>query len=76
VANRFIFALQQHFEPLRSFPNSGAPRNHIRPGLRVVFHQRYAIYYRPLPDIVVILRIVHGARDIAKLIERGEFTDI
>ena len=75
VADDFILALEHHFEPLRSFPNSGAPRDHLRPNLRVVFHQPYLIYYRPLSDAVVILRILHGARDIAEIIERGGFAD-
>ena len=67
--------MQRHFEPLRTFPESGAPRGQIRPGLRVVFHQRYAIYYRPLPDAVVIIRVVHGARDITAISESGGFPD-
>jgi toxin ParE1/3/4 len=75
VANRFILALRKHFEPLRTFPNSGAPRDHVRPGLRVVFHQPYAIYYRPLPEAVVIIRVVHGARDLTALSESGGFLD-
>jgi len=75
VANRFILALRKHFEPLRTFPNSGAPRDHVRPGLRVVFHQPYAIYYTPRPDAVVVLRVVHSARDIASIFESGGIPD-
>jgi toxin ParE1/3/4 len=41
--------------------------------LRVTFHWAYAIYYRPLPDAVVIIRVLHGARDVAALAERGAF---
>jgi len=43
------------------------------PGLRVVFHSPYAIYYLPRPDAIVIVRVIHGARDIAALAERGGF---
>jgi toxin ParE1/3/4 len=39
----------------------------------VTFHSPYAIYYLPLADAVVIVRIIHGARDIATLAERGAF---
>jgi plasmid stabilization system protein ParE len=39
--------------------------------MRVVFHYPYAIYYRPTPDAVVIMRIVHSARDIKKIF-KGE----
>lgn len=43
------------------------------PGLRVTFRSPYAIYYLPQPDAVVIVRIIHGARDIAASAERGGF---
>jgi toxin ParE1/3/4 len=33
----------------------------------------YAIYYKPLSDAVVIVRVVHGARDVAAIAERGGF---
>jgi len=43
--------------------------------LRVTFHGAYAIYYRPLPDAVVIVRVLHGARDVAALAEHGRFPE-
>lgn len=70
-----MLALRKHFEPLRTFPMSGAPRDHLMPGLRVVFHQRYAIYYKPLPGILFVVRVVHGARDIAAIMDAGDFPD-
>ena len=48
-------------------------REHLASGLRVTFHTPYAIYDLPLADAVVIVRVVHGARDIAALAERGGF---
>jgi toxin ParE1/3/4 len=39
----------------------------------VTFHNPYAIYYMPLRDAVVIVRVIHSARDIAALAERGAF---
>ncbi|CAO3405292.1 hypothetical protein [Azospirillum palustre] len=47
----------------------------MAPGLRVTFHRAYAIYYRPLPDAVVIVRVLHGARDAASIAVRGEFEE-
>jgi toxin ParE1/3/4 len=41
--------------------------------LRVTFHDAYAIYYRPLPHAVVIVRVLHGARDAAAIATRGGF---
>jgi toxin ParE1/3/4 len=39
----------------------------------VTFHSPYSIYYLAQPEAVVIVRVIHGARDIAALAERGAF---
>ena len=73
VATRFVTAIEAHFELLRHFPFSGPAREQLAPGLRVTFQNPYAIYYMPQDDAVVIVRVIHGARDIAALAERGGF---
>jgi toxin ParE1/3/4 len=73
IAARFIQAIQERFEPLRHFPLSGPARETLAPGLRVTFHSPYAIYYQPTPDAVIIVRVLHGARDVAALADRGGF---
>jgi plasmid stabilization system protein ParE len=39
--------------------------------LRAAFVSHYAIDYMTLSDAVLIVRVIHGARDIAALAERG-----
>jgi toxin ParE1/3/4 len=39
----------------------------------VTFRGAYAIDYMPLADTVVIIRVLHGARDVAALAECGGF---
>ncbi|HWA88913.1 MAG TPA: type II toxin-antitoxin system RelE/ParE family toxin [Rhizomicrobium sp.] len=73
TATRFVAAIQAHFEPLRHFPLSAAPRPQLAPGLRVTFHRPYAIYYRPAAGAVVIVRVLHGARDVVAIAEKGGF---
>jgi len=73
VATRFVVAIEAHFEPLRHFPLSGPTREQLASGLRVTFHNAYVIYYLPLPDALAIVRVIHGARDMAALAERGGF---
>jgi toxin ParE1/3/4 len=68
-----VRTIEAAFEPLTHFPLSGPAREQLGRGLRVTFHNPYAIYYVPLPDAVVIVRVVHGARDIAALAEHGGF---
>ena len=56
-------------------PFSGALRDQLAPGLRVLFHRAYAIYYMAGAAEVVIVRVIQGARDAAALAERGGFTE-
>jgi len=67
-------AVETAFEPLRYFPLSAPLREQFAPWLRVTFQGAYAIYYRPLSDAVVIIRVLHGARDVVALAERGGFS--
>ena len=71
VATRFVAEIETAFEPLRHFPFSGPAREQFAPGLRVTFGSPYAVYYLPQPNALVIVRVIHGARDIAALAERG-----
>jgi toxin ParE1/3/4 len=66
--------MEAAFEPVRHFPLAAPAREQLAPGLRVTFHGAYAIYYRALPDAVVVIRVLHGARDVAALAERGAFS--
>jgi plasmid stabilization system protein ParE len=56
-----------------TLPLSGAPRPHLAPGLRVIFHQKHAVYYLPRPGEIVIVRVLHGSRDISSIAEEGGF---
>ena len=47
-------------------------REQFGPGLRVTFYSPYAIYYRPLADAVVIIRVLHGARDVTVIAKQGD----
>ena len=41
----------------------------------MTFHGSYAIYYRPLADQIVIIRVLHGARDVTAIAEHGDFKE-
>jgi toxin ParE1/3/4 len=74
IATRFIHEIEAAFEPIRHFPLSGPSRGHLAPALRVTFRAPYAIYYVPLPDAVVIIRVLHGAREVTTIAEQGGFS--
>jgi toxin ParE1/3/4 len=55
------------------FPFSGAPRSHLAPELRVIFYKKYAIYYFPRAAEILIVRILHGSRDLTAIAEEEGF---
>ena len=73
VASPFVAAIEAAFGPVRHFPLAAPAREELALGLRITFHNPYAIYDRPLSDAVVIIRELHGTRDIAALAEHGGF---
>jgi toxin ParE1/3/4 len=73
VATRFLSRLESRIGRALTLPLSGAPRPHIAPDLRVIFHQKYAVYYLPRPGEIVIVRVLHGNRDISSISEEGGF---
>ena len=58
---------------LPQFPLSGPSRDQFAKGLRVTFAGNYAIYYVASATEIVIVRVLHGARDAAAIAERGGF---
>ena len=44
---------------------TGSPRDHVAEGLRAFPYKRRCIYYRLYDDRVVIVRVLHGAQDVA-----------
>jgi len=57
IALHYTSAIIEHCEKLRTFPHRGAPRDDIRPGLRVTNYKgrrlpicKLLIYWRSLPD--------------------------
>jgi toxin ParE1/3/4 len=58
---------------LQDFPFSGAERDQLAHDLRVTFHGGYAVYYLPTNSEIVIVRVLHGARDAAAIADAGGF---
>ncbi|MEM9574878.1 MAG: type II toxin-antitoxin system RelE/ParE family toxin [Pseudomonadota bacterium] len=66
-ASTFVRELTERFEPLRYNPKIGPAREEYGVGLRAHFHRDYAIYYTYNDVDLIILHVVHGARDAAAL---------
>ncbi|MGA8582908.1 MAG: type II toxin-antitoxin system RelE/ParE family toxin [Roseiarcus sp.] len=73
AATRLIDKIKDACEPLRHFPESAPLREHFAPGLRAAFSSNYAIYYVHDERELVIVRVLHGARDAPALAAHGGF---
>lgn len=67
MADVFVRQLEGKFQPLREFPEMGSAREQLAPGLRVLPYRDYVIYYQVADDALVIVRVLHGARDARAL---------
>lgn len=64
TAQRFTGAVVDHCESLSAYPERGAPRDDLRPGLRTIsFRGRVTIAYAVEPHEVVVLGVFYGGRD-------------
>jgi toxin ParE1/3/4 len=71
VAERYTALLESLYDRLAEHPDSGAPRPALGKDVRIGIGLPYIVIYRhsAIDDIVTVLRIVHGRRNItAKLI--------
>ena len=64
AAKRLIDRLIQQWELLATQPRSGAERDDILPGVRHKITGQYIAFYRVDDEDVLILRVLHGRRNI------------
>jgi len=69
AADRVLMAIDAKIEKLAAFPMIGPARDDIRPGVRVLVHgPRLVLYgYNPVADVVEIIAVVEGMRDLDSL---------
>ncbi len=66
-------AIKADFDQLVEFPFSAPSRDHLGANLRVKFHKAYAIYYTPTARELIIVRVLHAARDVTAIADHGGF---
>jgi toxin ParE1/3/4 len=67
IARRQILAIVERFILLSDHPHLGRPREDLRPGLRSFPVGDYVVVYSVKERDVMILRVVHGRRDMEEL---------
>ncbi len=69
LAIRFTAAVRRTYEDLMSMPGMGALREFPHPryaGVRswpISGFDNFLLFYRPIPDGIEVIRLIHGARD-------------
>jgi len=75
AANRFLAAAESAFERLAEMPGMGVRRPLKSPrleGLRqwpIPGFRHHLIYYRETSDGIEVIRVLHGARDVQRILE-------
>lgn len=70
----YVRELRQRCALILTLPHAGAPRPQWGDGIRIVIHGKYLIVHRVRADVVQILRVVHGARNLDQLFEDEPLT--
>ena len=71
TAERFIDAINSKFPLLADNPGMGRAREELAPGVRSFPEGKYVIFYRAISDGILILRVLHGSRDVDSLFGPG-----
>lgn len=72
TAQRFATALDAELTKLALLGHSGVSREAVSSGLRLTVFGNYCIYFRLTDDDTIIVRILHGARDIRQISFEGD----
>lgn len=74
AALRFLTAVEEALSALSQWPRSGTPRKASDPtlaGLRsmpVPGFTQYTVFYRVTDELVEVIHVVHGSRDVRQLL--------
>ena len=75
VANRFLDAIESAYEQLAKMPQLGSRYRTTNPALehvrkwRVPDFPNHLIFYRPIKSGVEVVRVLHGARGLGRLLD-------
>jgi len=69
AARRFRDRILNCIDILRDFPESAQPRPEFGTGVRTIPIGRYIVFVRVTLPNVTVLRILHGARDLPRIMK-------
>ncbi len=68
AAERFAAKVDRKCAALGCAPELGRAREEILPGIRSTPVGKYVLFYRIRGDVVEVLRILHGRRDLRRIL--------
>ena len=69
AAAQFVSELEQRCLLLAARPLAGRARDELISGLRSMPQGRSVIFYRLIEDVVEIVRVLHSARDLRRILQ-------
>ena len=75
AADALIDAIEQRCGILAGNPLMGRARPELAPEVRSYSVDRYVAFYRPHPDGIELVRVLHGARHLPGIVEGGGLTE-
>ena len=69
AADRWLDIIDEKCQSLARMPELGRKRPDLAPELRSLPVGNYVIFYRPIPDGIQVIRVLHGTRDIPALFD-------
>lgn len=69
AAVEFVGRLTERYQALTDFPGMGRKRDDVRAGYRSVSEGDYLIFYRVSGDVVEVMHVLHGRRNLPKVLE-------
>lgn len=67
AADAFVDVIERKLQMLAGHPELGQERSDLGEGLRCITAGSYVLMYRPTADEILLVRVVHSARDIDAL---------
>ena len=72
AADQILIDIDERIAILETFPNAGVPCHDLARGLRRLVAGNYLIFYRKEGEIIYIVRVLHGNRNISsRIFESG-----
>ena len=72
AADRLIDQIHDRCELYATQPAAGVPGDRFREGVRYFAVSSYVVFYRPIDDGILVVRVFHGARNLDDLFSESE----